>query len=192
MATTRKTRATKNAVAASAVLDDTEVSLPVREEAASEPAVKTEAAQRELKPDSYVTVRNGFNGRLVYKTRKTGERFVWEDFGAEQDMEIQELKNAKNSYKSFFEENWFMLDPDVIAYLGVERYYKDALTIDGMDALFNMDADEVKKKVSRLSNGQKATIAYRAKQMIRDKQIDSLRVIGALEASLGIQLMDRP
>ena len=47
---------------------------------------------KEVDPNQYVTVRNGFQGRLVYKSKRTGERFVWDSFGAEQDMELSELK----------------------------------------------------------------------------------------------------
>ena len=62
-----------------------------------------------------VTVRNGFQGRLVYKSKKTGEVFIWEEFGAEQDMELAELKSARSSSKKFFINNWFVIDdPEVI------------------------------------------------------------------------------
>ena len=42
----------------------------------------------ELDPSMYVTVKNGFNGTLVYKSKKTGERFIWDAFGDEQDIEL--------------------------------------------------------------------------------------------------------
>ena len=68
--------------------------------------VITEKVQYKVKetldPDTLVTVRNGFQGILVYKSKKTGEKFVWETFGAEQEIELKELKNAKNSSKTFF------------------------------------------------------------------------------------------
>ena len=61
--------------------------------------------RRDLPLNMIVTVRNGFNGRLVYKSPRTGERFVWDEFGDEQDLEFQELRNARNSQKAFFENN---------------------------------------------------------------------------------------
>ena len=80
---------------------------------------------KEIDPNQYVTVRNGFQGRLVYKSKRTGERFVWDSFGAEQDMELSELKNVRNSNKKYFINNWFMFDePWVVDYLGMAQYYK--------------------------------------------------------------------
>lgn len=147
---------------------------------------------KDVDPDQYVTVRNGFQGRLVYKSKKTGEIFVWDGFGSEQEMELRELKNAKNSYKKFFENNWFMFDEDwIVDYLGVRKFYKNAIRIDEFDSVFEKDAASIKKDISMLSLGQKKSLAYRARILIADGKIDSNRVITALEESLGVELIER-
>lgn len=165
-------------------------------EQVSQPVYNAEEIKQEfhvkepLDPHSFITIRNGFNGRLVYVSKRTGERLVWDEFGSEQDMELQELKNAKNSARAFFENNWFMIDdPEVIAYLGVERYYKNALRFDSFDELFAKSPEEIKERVALLSAGQKASVAYRARQLIAAKEIDSIRVIEALEESLSAELI---
>lgn len=163
------------------------------------PSVQTDTTEKkqyrvkqELDPNMIVTVRNGFQGQLIYKSKHTQEKFIWEEFGTEQDMELRELKNAKNSSKAFFENNWFLLDdPAVIEYLGVTQYYKNALSYDSFDDLFSKSADEIKEIVSKLSAGQKKSVAYRAKQLIADETIDSIKVINALEESLSIELIER-
>lgn len=153
---------------------------------------KTFKAKQSYNSTDYITVRSGFNGRLIYKSSRTGERFVWDGFGTEQEMELQELKNAKNSSKAFFENNWFMFDdPGVIEYLGVGRYYKNALSYVEFDTLFEMSADEIEKRIALLSKGQKATVIYRAKQLINEGKIDSIKVITTLEKNLGIELIER-
>lgn len=45
--------------------------------------------------------------------------------------------------------------------------------------------------MAKLSNGQKKSVAYRAKQLIADGVIDSNRKISALEKSLGVELIER-
>ena len=92
---------------------------------------------KDVDPSQYVTVRNGFQGKLIYRSKKTGEVFIWDEFGSEQEMELRELRNAKNSSKKFFINNWFMFDEDwIIDYLGMRQYYKDALPIDHFDDIF--------------------------------------------------------
>lgn len=163
---------------------------------ASQPVVETANEKRvfvpkEIDPHQIVTVRNGFQGRLVYKSRKTGERFVWEAFGAEQDMEIGELRNAKSSNKKYFINNWFMFDePWIPDYIGMAQYYKFAIPIADFDKFFEKSATELEKAVAKLSDGQKQSVAYRAKQLIADGTIDSNKAIASLEKSLGIELVE--
>ena len=139
-----------------------------------------------------VTVKNGFNGTLVYKSKRTGELFIWDAFGSEQEMELQDLKAAKNSYKAFFINNWFLFDdPEIVEWLGMEQYYKHALNTESFNELFVSDPEQIEETIGKLSAGQKKSVAFRAKQLIKDGKIDSIKVINALEKSLSIELIER-
>lgn len=147
---------------------------------------------KEVNLRQIVTVRNGFQGRLVYQSRHSGETFVWDEFGAEQDMELGELRNAKSSSKNFFINNWFMFDePWIVAYLGLEQYYRHAVRIEDFDRLFSLPAEEMAETIAALSDGQKRSVAYRAHVLIAEGAIDSNRTIAALERCLGVELVDR-
>lgn len=147
---------------------------------------------KDIDPNQYVTVRNGFQGRLVYKSKRTGERFVWDAFGAEQDIELNELRNARNSNKKYFINNWFMFDEQwVVDYLGMGKYYKFAISIQDFDKLFTKSASEIEKTIANLSDGQKRSVAYRARQLIADGGIDSNKLIATLEKCLGVELVER-
>ena len=152
---------------------------------------KSYKVKKNLDPSMYVTVKNGFNGTLVYKSKKTGERFIWEAFGDEQEMELAELKAAKNSYKPFFVNNWFLFDdPEIVEWLGMGQYYKHALNSASFDKLFEKSPAEIEKTISGLSAGQKKSVAFRARQLIADGTIDSIKVITALEKSLAVELIE--
>lgn len=141
-----------------------------------------------------IIVTNGFQGKLVYKSPRTNEVYRWDAFGDEQEMELRELRNAKSSAKKFFINNWFMFrdeDAWVIDYLGLTQYYKNSLNIQDFDELFTKPADEIEKAISKLSIGQKKSLAYRARELVLNKEIDSNKAIEALEKSLGVQLVDR-
>lgn len=186
--TTRKPR-TQKAVKDTAVSKvETVVAEPtvfVEEEAHIEP--------KRIDPNQIITVYNGFHGVMYYRSRKTGELYQWDGFGDEQDMELSELKNAKSSSKKHFINNWFMFDEDdawVIEYLGVGRYYKNAVSIDGFDDIFTKSPAEIAEIVNGMSAGQKRSAAYRAQQMIEDGEIDSMKKISVLENCLGVELVE--
>lgn len=186
----------------------TEMNTEVSTEAAAAPAKKrtrkTQAVPKENTPVSYtakdvdmnqyITVRNGYPGQLVYTSKRTGERFFWEHYGDEQDMTLMELRNARNTSKKFFDHNWFVFDEEydwVIDFLGVRAFYNNIINLEGIDALFKKTPKQIEKELATLTNGQKRTVGYRAMEMIRDKEIDSLAVIDVLEKGLGVALIER-
>lgn len=157
-----------------------------------ESTTKKKLSAKDIDMHQYVTVRNGFQGRLFYKSSRTGEKFVWDGFGSEQEMELLELRNAKNSKKQFFVNNWFMFDEDwVVDFLGVKQYYRNAVSVSQFDDIFANSADKIKEIVGSMSAGQKRSAAYRARQLIAEGTIDSNKAITALEESLGVELVDR-
>lgn len=147
-----------------------------------------------IDPTQMIVVRNGYQGKLVYISSRTNERFVWDEFGGEQEMELRELRNAKNSAKNFFVNNWFMFDDEymwVVDYLGLKQYYKDVIKIEEFDNIFTLPPDEIISTVSKLSEGQKKSVAYRARQLLAQGGIDSNKAISALEESLHTQLVEK-
>lgn len=166
-------------------------------EPAAEPAAELAAAKpiavkkRELRPDEYVTIRSGFDGKLILKSTRTGEKFIFAGFGDEHDIELQDLRKMKNTAKGLFENNWILIDdPDVIEYLGVGEYYRNALKYDEFDDIAKMSAAEIAERMKLVSAGQKETIAHHARRMVADGRIDSMKAIAALEEGLGVQLIE--
>lgn len=158
--------------------------------------IKSDGVEPMLKadPSQIITVRNGFRGRLVYISPRTKETFVWDNFGDEQEIELRELRNAKSAAKKFFSNNWFMFDDEflwVIGYLGVSQYYKNSLQINDFDRLFDKSPEEIENIVSKLSQGQKRSVAYTAREKVANKEIDSIKTISVLEKALGISLTER-
>ena len=169
----------------------------IKEEIKEKPVeeiINVEEPVKEVDPAQYVTVLNGFQGKLTYKSSRTGEKFKWEDFGDEQEIELRELRNAKNSNKKYFEKNWFMFNDEfswVIDYLGVGQYYKNAISVEDFDDIFTKDSKEIKEIVEKLSDGQKKAVVYRAKALIDEGEIDSLKTIDTLEKVFGIKLTEK-
>ena len=179
--------------------------MATRKKAAVAESVQTVPAVDEVKkivpaktapidPHEIIMVRNGFNGILVYTSSRTGEVIRWGALGEEQEMELGELRTAKNTAKGFFENNWFVFDEEyqwVIDYLGVRHCYKNSIDIDRIEEFFELPPEEIEKKIAAMPIGQKQSISYLAREMVVDGRIDSFKVVAALEKSLGIELIER-
>lgn len=196
--TKKPTRKTETAAeSAKTVKSAEEPKVEVKAESKVKETVSAKPAKRSFKDvdmGQYITVKNGFHGTLVYKSSRTGETFIWDSFGDEQDMELIELKNAKNSNKAFFINNWFMFDDEnawVIDFLGLNKFYENSIGLDGLEEVFTMPPEKVHEIVSKMSDGQKRSLAYRAKELASRNAIDSISVLQVLEEDLGISLIEK-
>lgn len=154
---------------------------------------KAPIVPKDIDTSMLITVRNGFQGKLVYKSKRTHEKYIWDEFGGEQEIELRELRNAKSSSKAFFINNWFMFDKEdawVIDYLGLGQYYQNAIGIDDFDDIFESTPQKAEKIIANMSKGQKRSLAYRARQLVIDGKIDSRKMISTLEEALGTELID--
>lgn len=147
---------------------------------------------KEIDLHQIITVRNGFQGTLIYKDKRTGADYRWDGFGDVQDIELGELRSARGSAKKFFENNWFLFDEDWIPeYLGMGKYYKHALNSEDFDELFEKSPEEIEKTISELGEGQRKSVAYRARQLIASGEIDSRKIVSTLERCLGVELVKK-
>lgn len=187
MAARKKVTESSAAAAAEAPSQATEQTAQVYEE-------PKKIIPKEVDLNQYITVINGFHGTLVYRSRRTGETFTWGAFGDEQEIELRELRNVKNSAKSFYVNNWFMFPDEyswVIDFLGLGQFYKHAVSIDRFDEIFTKTPAAIKKAIGEMSNGQKRSLIYRALDLIESGDIDSRKTIAALEDALGVELIEK-
>lgn len=155
--------------------------------------LKSNKLKRELPLNTLVEVKNGFNGKLVYVSKKNaGYTVVFDSFGDSEYFELQELVSARNSYKKFFINNWFLIDDhEILEFLNVEKYYENAISNEDFDKIFTKSEKEIIKTVDSMSKGQKDTLTYRAKQLIDEGVVDSIKLIDVLERVLETELVER-
>lgn len=140
--------------------------------------------------ETMVECRNGTHGDLFYaSTRNPGYTVEWTEFGEMQELEYAELVAMRGSQPRFFRDNWILIDDAAVLHkLGVERYYKNALTTENFDEIFKWEPDEVREKVPKMSEGMRDSIRMRAKELMKEDGIDSRAMVKALNDALGCDL----
>jgi hypothetical protein len=81
-------------------------------------------------------------------------------------------------------------DPEIIDALGVKEYYNHVFSFDTFDGILQKSAEEISDIVKKLPKGQISSIIYRARHLIDEGKLDSLRGVRALEDALGVQLIE--
>lgn len=149
-------------------------------------------AKAKIPMDALVMVKNLTGGKLVYVSKRmNGYSISWDSFGEEVPVEMSELYAMKNTDRRFFTENWIEVDINVLRDLQMDRFYKNSITIDEINTMFDMDTDELIKKVKAASKTIQNSIGLRAIEMIKDRQLTDINVISALEEALNCELYER-
>lgn len=153
-------------------------------------APKKPRVKKNVDLNRYVTVKNGFNGPLIYIDKTTGEEHSWGEFGDEVDMTVGSLQRARSSQKRFFEDNWWLFDdPEVIEFLHAEQWYKNALSYEEFDTVFDGTIKDIEEIVGALSVGQKLAVSFCAKKKIKSGELSDLNLIKSLEKILNTELI---
>ncbi len=162
---------------------------------ASEPSVvnktpvqENTTAKRVISRDDTVTVRSGCPNRLVYASPRSGYVTVWENYGDEQVLLVDDLLDAKRINPSYFQKNYFLIDDAcVLSYIGAEKFYDNSVDQHSFDEIFQNDADAIASIVGKMSPGQKEVLIVRTRNMIRSGELSDLKIIRTLSTVLGVE-----
>lgn len=148
--------------------------------------------KKKIPLDEQVMVKNLTGGKLVYESKRLrGYSEVWHEFGEEIPMEMAELYSMKNTDRKFFTENWIEVDINVLRDLQMDRFYKNVMTVDEINNMFEMEADELISKVSNMTIALKNCVGIKASEMIADGRLTNIHTINALEKALNCELYER-
>jgi hypothetical protein len=147
------------------------------------------------KPDltRMICIKNIAKGKLIYKSkRQMGYTIVWDKRGALNYMELGEFINLKNSDMRFITEPWIRImeedEVEILKYANVYQYFKSIIEIDDVDALLRLPFDKFCSKFDKLPDSFKKTVAERAKDMIANGELDSIKIKKYIEQQLDIEL----
>lgn len=137
-----------------------------------------------------VPCRSVVVGKLVYKSPKSfGYTVTWNNFGDVEYLELGELIAMRNAYPRFFSEPWIIIDDvDIIKYLNVEKYYKNIIDVDNIEAVFKQPVDKFIDTLQKVPRGLKHLITHKAIELIKEGKLDSLAKIKAIEQTFNVDL----
>jgi hypothetical protein len=147
--------------------------------------------KQEVTLNNRIQVANFTNGTLFYRSKKSGR--VWDlvGFGATDYMEMDELIAMRSSNpKILTNPSLLILDEEAVNHLGLTEVYKNIRMPEEIDDLFKMKYDDFVDALRKAPAGMKHLIINRAKGMIESGELDSRRVIKAIETECKVHLVD--
>lgn len=142
-----------------------------------------------------VMVKSNCQGRLHFRSKKTGAYVDWAELGTVQIMTLDDLLDMRNSQRQFFIENWIVVAEDnadeIYKYLRVDDLYKNVIDVQRyMKTVSKKSPATINKELANAPKSIKRTIANCAFDTYKSGKLDSLKVIQAIEESTGYKIRD--
>lgn len=140
-----------------------------------------------------VTTKSNFDGTLTFYGGGYDER--WYNVGDTVEMPWEELKDLRKYKRSFFENNWIILEDNeeytaaqMYEALGVSQYYPVDESLKSVDDVLSLKPNEIAKFLKDKNEGYKETLYTYAKRLVEegDKRLDSTAKRTAIEKAVGM------
>ena len=147
-----------------------------------------------------LVVKSNVFGELIYINDRTGDQFIWENYGEEQTLTAKDIRDMKARQQMFFKEDWVsIIDShsvdmsvytlkDIYDALQVGRYYDENAIAFELDDIFSMNEKEMRETIASMSDTIKKTVVIRANDKIKDGSLDSISKVKLLEEILNCEL----
>ena len=136
-----------------------------------------------------VIVRSCVDGRVIYKSKRSGMTWKWLEKGAYEVLTVEELLNMESQSHKFLHSPWLMVDDeDIIEAFNLAELYDLVAKVEDIDSFINMTLDEQKQIYNKLPKASQNQVYNHICFKVDSGEIDSRAKIRELEDLVGREL----
>ena len=136
-----------------------------------------------------IPVRSCINGRVIYKSKKTGVTYKWLEKGSYEILTIDELLNMESQSQKFLHSPWLMVDDeDIIEAFNLAELYDLVAKVEDIDSFINMSLGEQKQIYNKLPKSLQNQVYNHIYNKVESGEIDSRAKIRELEELVQMEL----
>ena len=162
---------------------DAPVEQPKQQETSKPKATKASLYTREI------PVRSCINGRVIYKSKKTGVTYKWLEKGTYEILTIDELLNMESQSQKFLHSPWLMVDDEeVIEAFNLQELYDLVAKVEDIDSFITISLGEQKQIYNKLPKTLQNQVYNHIYNKVETGEIDSKSKIRELEELVQMEL----
>lgn len=136
-----------------------------------------------------IPVRSCINGRVIYKSKKTGVTYKWLEKGTYEILTIDELLNMESQSQKFLHSPWLMVDDtEVIEAFNLQGLYDLVAKVEDIDSFVDMSLGEQQKIYNKLPKTLQNQVYNHIYNKVETGEIDSKSKIRELEELVQMEL----
>lgn len=136
-----------------------------------------------------VIVRSCIEGRVIYKSKRSGMTYKWLEKGAYEVLTVEELLNMESQSQKFLHSPWLMVDDeDIIEAFNLAELYDLVAKVEDIDSFINMSLGEQKQIYNKLPKSLQNQVYNHIYNKVESGEIDSRAKIRELEELVQMEL----
>ena len=136
-----------------------------------------------------VIVRSCIEGRVIYKSKRSGMTYKWLEKGAYEVLTVEELLNMESQSHKFLHSPWLMVDDeDIIEAFNLAELYDLVAKVEDIDSFINMSLGEQKQIYNKLPKASQNQVYNHICFKVDSGEIDSRAKVRELEDLVGREL----
>ena len=144
-----------------------------------------------FKDDDMILVMSGVAGALKHRSLTTSRVWDFLEFGQTQKMPYSELLTIRNTNPKVFNQGWLVvLNKRIQEDFGLIEMYKNILTPETMETVFDKSVDELSVLIDNLPEGMQLALMDKARTLYNNGKIDSISIVKLIEQKFNISLED--
>ena len=159
--------------------------------ALEEEATRIKAPKSKLNDSDKILVMNGLTGALVYHSERSNKVWEFNKFGDQDTIEYSELLTMKNRYPGYFTDGWLIvLNKEVQEEFKLTEMYKNIITPENENSIFEMDVKDLDEFVNNLPRGMKVSFVNKAQDKFDNGELHDYRVIKYIQEKFNFSFED--
>ena len=144
-----------------------------------------------FKDDDMILVMSGISGALTHRSLSTSRVWDFLEFGQTQKMPYSELLTIRNTNPKVFNRGWLVvLNPRIQEDFGLTEMYKNILTPETIETVFDKNVEELSFLIDNLPEGMQIALMDKAREFYRNGRIDSISKVKLIEEKFNVSLED--
>lgn len=136
-----------------------------------------------------IPVRSCINGRVIYKSKKTGVTYKWLEKGTYEILTIDEVLNMESQSQKFLHSPWLMVDDEeVIEAFNLQELYDLVAKVEDIDSFITISLGEQKQIYNKLPKTLQNQVYNHIYNKVETGEIDSKSKIRELEELVQMEL----
>ncbi len=137
-----------------------------------------------------IPVRSYVDGRVIYKSKKTGVTYKWLEKGAYEILTIDEILNMESQSHKFLHSPWLVVDDEeVIEAFNLTDLYQSLEKVEDIDSFISLPCKEQQEIYDNLPKSVQKQVYNHIYNKVDSGEIDSRAKIKQLEELVKIELV---